>query len=469
MALRVHAGRSCVALLVLLTIGLVPATQAETLPAGREASAWLQLALETQAVTRARLRVLGDATSCAAARFVSYRRSSGAPGRVDEWSVASQLWADAALLPTGPWAPHRASVPFPAPVASPLFSPDSALGAAAWNAPETACDIVKGFVFLDRLWDDQTGGYDPRADLTATAVERAVRYADDNSLTGLALLAAAARAPTPAVRHRYLDAAHRTAAFLLQSGLWDDTFGGGFWWNTNWGDTAEGKPAQSNALAAQFFAQLYQATGADVYRQWALRTLHWLDHTLYEPAWQLYRWSVHYADPTGRTGGPVISDRYFNYDQSLAIEAQLLAASLDGDPQHLERARAIGRAVPPTFWNQARGGYNLEAGIEQVYTAYAAWTSLGHLALYALDGDPRWLDLARANAAALDAVLRQPERGYAVRYYRCVDRTAPGCESGEATWVTDPTLDTAAQAWIQHLQTAIALGCACPRPASAKP
>src|ERR671932_15892 len=72
------------------------------------------------------------------------------------------------------------------------------------------------------------------------------------------LLAAAERPPDSALQQHYLYAARRTAAFLLQSGLWDDTFGGGFWWNTNRGDTAEGKPAQSNALAAQFFAQLYQ-------------------------------------------------------------------------------------------------------------------------------------------------------------------------------------------------------------------
>lgn len=465
MYLRAHAWRPCLALLVLLNLRLVPVTQAETLTADRDANGWLQLALETQAATRARLRVLGDAPSCAAARFVSYRRSNVAPDLVDEWYIASQLWADAVLLPTAPWAPNRASVPFLVLVAPLIFAPDSSLGAAARNVPEAACDLAKGFVFLDRLRDDQMGGYYPHSDLMGTQVERDVLYADDNSLTGLALLAAAARAPDPALQERYLGGARRTAAFLLQSGLWDDTFGGGFWWNTNRGDTAEGKPAQSNALAAQFLARLYQATGADVYRTWALRTLHWLDRTLYEPAWQLYRWSVHYADPLDRMSGPVISDRYFNYDQSLAIEAQLLAAPLDGDPRHRERARAIGRAVPPTFWNQARGGYNLEAGIEQVYTAYAAWTSLGHLALYALDGDPRWLDLARANADALDAVLRQPEGGYAARYYRCVDRTAPGCGSGETTWVTDPTLDTAAHAWMQHLQSAIATGCVCPRPA----
>ena len=408
--------------------------------------------------------MLGDATSCAAARFLSYRRSDAEPDLADEWYVASQLWADTALLPRAPTVPPLSAVPIPGPVLAIPLALDRSLMAAARNVPETACQVGKSFLFLDRLWDDRTGGYYPRANLTATEVDRGARYADDNSLTGLALLATAEAAPNPALRERYLRAALRTADFLLQSGLWDDTFGGGFWWNTNQGDTAEGKPAQSNALAAQFFARLYQATGAETYRGWALRTLDWLDRTLYEPTWQLYRWSVHYADPARRTGSPVVSDRYFNYDQSIAIEAQLLAATLTGNRQPLERARAIGRAVPPTFWNQALGGYNLEAGIDQVYTSYAAWTSLGHLALYAWDGDSRWWEWARVNAEAITAVMREPDGGYAYRYYRCVDTTAPGCESPAVASVVDPTRDTAAQAWMQQLQTALAWRCDCPQP-----
>ena len=304
-----------------------------------------------------------------------------------------------------------------------------------------------------------------RDGLTGTEVERGVRYADDNALTGLALLAAARPTAEPALRARYLHAARRAATSLTASGLWDETFGGGFWWNTNRGDTPEGKPAQTNALAAVFFARLYQATGDPTYQGWASRTLHWLDTTLYEPSWQLYRWSVHYADPAGRAGAAVLSDRYFNYDQSIAIEAHLGAAKLEGNRSHVRRAQAIGRALPTAFWNPERGGYNLEAGIEQVYTSYAAWASLGHLALYDFDGDPRWLDLARANADALTAALGEPDGGYAYRYYRCVDRDAPGCESGQVSQVRDRTRDTAAQAWMQHFQAAIAQRCACPRPA----
>ena len=446
-----------------VSLGVVPIARADTPTADVEAARRLQHAVVTQAATRARLRVLGDAATCAEARFVAYRRSDVEPDLVDEWYVASQLWADAALIAAASRPPHAAAL-------APLLAPRAPIGwslpgsrpAPSTNVPETRCHLDKGFTFLDRLWDPSTGGYYPRSDLTGTEIERDVRYADDNALTGLALLAAAGTTPAPALRSRYLHAARRAAQSLTAGGLWDDNFGGGFWWNSNKGDSPEGKPAQTNALAALFFARLHQATGVQADRDWALRTLRWLDATLYEPAWQLYRWSMHYADPVARGGGAVLSDRYFNYDQSLAIEAHLLAELLEGNRDHLRRAQAIGRALPPAFWNEERGGYNLEAGIQQVYTAYAAWTSLGHLALYDSDRDLRWLELARANADALTAALGEADGGYAYRYYRCVDRSAPGCENGRERWVEDRTRDTAAQAWMQHLQSAIGQRCGCP-------
>jgi hypothetical protein len=44
-----------------------------------------------------------------------------------------------------------------------------------------------------------------------------------------------------------------------------------------------------------------------------------------------------------------------------------------------------------------------------------------------------------------------------LRSYVCVDRTAAGCADPQAHVVIDPTIDTAADAWAQHLETAIAL------------
>jgi hypothetical protein len=390
-------------------------------------------AAEIQAATRQKLAVLGDAFTCADARFVSYRRSDADPEVTDQWYVASQLWADAFLL-SGTTTP-------------PIDG---------WSFDDARCYIDKGFVFLDRLWDYTTSGYFPQSNPVGTSVKTGVRYSDDNLVAGLALLDTARTTTDPFAQQRYIHAAQREADFLEGSGLWDDTFGGGFWWNTGKGDTEEGKPAQTNALASLFFARLYAATADNSYKDWSLRSLLWLDTILWDPNRQLYRWSVGFADIPHRTGATT-HNRYFNYDQGIAIEAQLAAAKLDGDANRIARAEAIGRALHAAFWSSSIGGYNLEAGVEQVYTSYAAWTSLGHVALYAQDGDPSWLAMARQNADALSNRLRESDAGYAYRAYSCADKSATGCASmPPPTVVVDHTRDTSAQAWAQHLQAALA-------------
>ena len=406
-------------------------------PVSDEAVARLSAAVGIQAATRARLGVLGDAFNCPDARFVSFRRSDAEPEFVDQWYVASQLWADAMML-VGSGEPTSAQADIP-----------------GWDPSDTRCYIDKGFVFLDRLWDYTSAGYFPRANPVGTNVESKVRFTDDNLIAGLALLDTARTTTDPLAVRRYIHAAQREADFLQGSGLWDTTFGGGFWWNTGRGDSEEGKPAQTNALASLFFARLYEATGDAGYRDWALRSLLWLDTILYEPSRNLYRWSVAFEDIPHRTGA-VTHTRYFNYDQGIAIEAQLEAIQLDGDASRLARAEGIGHATHDAFWSPDLGGYKLEAGIDQVYTSYAAWTSLGNLALFAQDNDQAWLDLVRSNTTALEARLRDADNGFALRSYRCVDRVAKGCESGQASVVVDHTRDTAAQAWVQHLQTALA-------------
>jgi len=286
-------------------------------------------------------------------------------------------------------------------------------------------------------------------------IDGAPRYADDNALAGLVLLAAAEVASAPTTARYYIDLAQRQAEFLRASGLWDETFDGGFWWNTARGNTREGKPAQANALAALFFARLYRHTADPLDREWALRTLLWLDSVLYDPTKSLYRWSATFENLSTRTGS-MIRPRYFNYEQGIAIQAQLAAYELDADPSRLERARAVGEALHSTFSSPALGGYNLQAGVEQVFTSYGAWTSFGHLALYDAEGDRRWLDLARANADALGGRLRAPDGGYGLKALVCIRQFAPGCEGGQGSMVVDLTIDGAANAWAQHLNIALA-------------
>ena len=80
------------------------------------------------------------------------------------------------------------------------------------------------------------------------------------------------------------------------------------------------------------------------------------------------------------------------------------------------------------------------------------------------DHDPRWLDLARQNLDAIGRSLGRPDGGVAWQTYRCVGRLLAFCPAGETGWVTDATPDTAAGAWVQHLQAALARRLAPPPP-----
>src|SRR5690348_9862422 len=102
--------------------------------AQEDGGARLASGVEIQSATRAKLSVLGDAFTCADARFVSYRRSDAEPEITDQWYVASQLFADAALI-----------------------------RAQQSQDPDQRCYVDKGFVFLDRLWDYTSSGYFPRS------------------------------------------------------------------------------------------------------------------------------------------------------------------------------------------------------------------------------------------------------------------------------------------------------------------
>ena len=115
-------------------VSFVPPSSAQS--GSAETLARLQSAAAIEGATRARLGVLGDAFTCADARFASFRRSDAEPQFADQWYVASQLWADARLL----------AVAAPATADGQGLLPD-------WDPQDTRCYIDKGFVFLDRLWD----------------------------------------------------------------------------------------------------------------------------------------------------------------------------------------------------------------------------------------------------------------------------------------------------------------------------
>jgi predicted alpha-1,6-mannanase (GH76 family) len=92
-------------------------------------------------------------------------------------------------------------------------------------------------------------------------------FYDDNGWWALAWVAA----HDLTGERRYLEAAE--AVFRHNAGAWDDTCGGGLWWN----DQRNYKNAITSELFLLLAAQLHQrAPGRGEYRGWALRTWQWL-------------------------------------------------------------------------------------------------------------------------------------------------------------------------------------------------
>ncbi|MCC7104237.1 MAG: AGE family epimerase/isomerase [Chloroflexi bacterium] len=387
----------------------------------------LARARETQAFTQRHFLHFVGGPDCARSVAISLARDDELRDMTDAWYLVSQIWADLALARTGDEA--------------------------------ALCEALRGLTFLEWFWDTRKpeGGYFPRLDIQGVQLQSSDKYVDDNAYAGMLWLEVARLATTPHERALALGRATAIADWLISAGVWDEVFGGGFWWNDRHGDSIEGKPAQTNALAAAELLGVYESTGAGRYRAWAVRTLQWLDNRLWDSEASLYRYSVHYQDLVERQG-EVVEDRFFNYDQGIAIEALLVAERLfDGRGAFSGRARAIAERIDPTFWDPALGGYRLEAGVPGVFVVYSAWLTPSFLALYAFDHDPRWLDRARGNTDALNArAWDAGNGGYFQRFYACQDLTAPGCQSG-ASAVVDPVKHSVSQAWMQRALATLCL------------
>lgn len=365
--------------LVLLASGILHVAEA---PPPSPLRDYQELAQSIQRVNFQRFGQLTGGRDCASARLLSYRRDASDAWIADQWYVALHMRADAALARLG----DRSAL----------------------------CRIQKSFAWMELLWEPERGGYAPRADLDGRNPTLKDLYADDNALVALAYLEAARVVEDELLRERLLLGANRATAYLLRPGLWDETYGGGLWWNDQSWALQLGKPGQPTALLAWVMAEQYELTRNPWHRQHALRALAWLDARLWSAHHGLYAYGV-----TGPETDPYVKPSYFSYDQAIVMEALLALYRVDRDPTYLARARALARSVDRAFWQRDVGGYTLEAGNRDVYASYSVWVSEALISLYFVDADPSWRGLAARNFDTVERLLARGDGTYANRIFPC--------------------------------------------------
>ncbi|QXV65600.1 hypothetical protein INP83_00415 [Mucilaginibacter sp. 21P] len=317
-----------------------------------------------------------------------------------EWYNVSQIYADAALI-------------------------------AAGDASQ-ATYMNRTFQFMENFWDktDLRGGYFASVNLNGTGAA-GDKFVDDNGLTGMVYLEAY-EVTSDADKAAYLAKAKACADWLINSGLWDSTYGGGFWWNTSKPD----KPTQSNGVAMQLFAKLYILTGETTYRDWASKVNDWLMMNMFDSASGLYIWKV--------DGGGTGTKHYekFTYDNAIMLEADILFGQAIKDPSYLAKAQAIGNAMNAVLWNAQYKGYifNTDPTQTRVNPAWCGWGSQGMIRLYEEDKNEKWLSYARNNIDALNKANRNADtKAY---YYF----------AGFAGNDRSPEIEGVDQAWMQRIQ-----------------
>jgi hypothetical protein len=352
---------------------------------------------------------------CETASHVAYARERGAT-IADHWYVSSQIMASVDLA--------RATV---------------------GSTSHLDCTIERSFNYLELLWQTAPpGGYAPRSDLDGSNPTTVDIYADDNAIAGVAMLEAADYAKDWRLHDRMVAGAERAARFLIDSNLWDEVYGGGFWWNTQREQSEGGKPVQTAGLAVQLFARLYRLTGNVEYRDWADRSMAWSDLRLFDEEVGLYRYGFRPSLP-GKPRPP----EYVSYDQAIMIEAHLAMHAIgDASMDHLERSRTLAGNL--ARFRSPLGGYEFELGVPQVFSHYSAWSSIGLLKLYQVDHNPTWLTQARDSLSDLsDAVFDKKDGGVYYGVYECIPKWIAECPIGAASAVDERKLHFS-QSWVQR-------------------
>ena len=316
-----------------------------------------------------------------------------------EWYNASQIYADAAMVGLG----DSTYLPY----------------------------MNNTFKWMEHLWDplDPNGGYFAFANPDGSG-SSGTKYVDDNSLTGMVYLDAY-DVTGGADKAAYLAKAKACADWVINSGLWDTNFGGGFWWSTE----KKYKPTQTNGLAMQLFLRLYKITGQATYRDWAVSVNTWLTTKMFDSNTGLFVWQY---DNTGKKYSEI-----FTYDNAIMLEAYLWYKQATGDASWLAKAQAIADAMIKTLWDGAHNVYVFNTSDRRINPAWCGWASQALVRLYEADSNSSWLNYAKGNIDAINVVLRdQPSHGY--YQFAALD--------GGGRYTNMEEVD---QAWMQRVQALI--------------
>jgi uncharacterized protein YyaL (SSP411 family) len=313
-----------------------------------------------------------------------------------EWYNASQLYADAAMVANG--------------------------DATYLPAVNNTYNWLQGLI--DK--SDPNGGYFSFANLDGSGGSGA-KYVDDNSLTGVAYLAAY-DVTTGTTQANYLAAAEGCANWLMNSGQWDSSLGGGFWWNTD----KMVKPTQSNGLALQLFLRLYQLTGQSTYHDWAVKINTWLNTYMLDNTTGLYIWQI-------ENSGTVDSYK-FTYDNAIMLEADLWWAKVMNDNTYVTKAEALANAMLTTLYNKNYNVFIFNTNDSRINPCYCVWASQAFISLYQTDGNATWLTYAKANIDKINVVMENTaDNGY--YQYAGLD--------GSGRY---PNMEGVDQAWMERVQ-----------------
>jgi uncharacterized protein YyaL (SSP411 family) len=329
--------------------------------------------------------------------YKSYRvNTSTNTNSAFEWYNVSQIYADAAMIEIG----------------------DSSY-LQSMNAT---------FKWMENMWDkgDPDGGYFAFSNLDGSGA-LGTKYVDDNSLTGVVYLQAY-DLTTGADQAAYLSKAEACANWIIKSGLWDTSFGGGFWWNTE----KVYKPTQTNGLALQLFLRLYGITHQSVYKDWAISVNNWLTAQMYDGNTGLFIWQY---DNTGKKYSQI-----FTYDNAIMLEAYLWYGKVMNDPGYLSKAEAIASAMNATLWDGGHNVYVFNTADKRINPAWCGWASQAMIRLYEADKNTSWLGYAKGNIDAINTVLRDPVTH---GYYQFAGLDGAGRYTN---------LEGVDQAWMQRIQ-----------------